>query len=295
MEALAPPKTLDRPLYVGLWATSVGNERILQYHVDKQENEDIEWWDAFRDNIPIWGTSAKLEKAIHYWESADGKGQEYLAAAGWSFVDDVGYVTLVDEAATGGLKLLRAGALAKEAGSAGALARTGVERELGLTGRLASLERAEGRVLIVDVTKADLVKGLRGTTKQAELIADAIEQGRFRVSIVGDDLYSKMVAESANENAVTSLRPDGTVDIYLRKSDPRILSTTVEEGTHALDFLDPNMAGKTRGQVEVRGKFHARVFQKTTGMPLTHQTNADILNFIRANYQDLDEILIPRQ
>jgi hypothetical protein len=64
----------------------------------------------------------------------------------------------------------------------------------------------------------------------------------------------------------------------------------VQEGTHALDLLDPAMANKTRWSWEVRGHYFERQFQIETGMPVTNPDLGEMVKYVRSRYSN-DEVV----
>ncbi|MCM3625209.1 hypothetical protein M4D70_23600 [Brevibacillus borstelensis] len=131
-----------------------------------------------------------------------------------------------------------------------------------------------------NINKNNIIKALEGTTTQSTKIAQAIKNGDIKVSILGDELFDRYFGEEL-ALAVGD-------KIYLRKSSGSLLSETVHEGTHALDFR--NMYGfegtKTEWQWEKRAWFYERQFQKATGGKVEFEKIEDMLMHIYLNYKN---------
>ena len=134
-------------------------------------------------------------------------------------------------------------------------------------------------------SKQELIQGLRGTTAQAERIADAIENGSLKVSLLGDDLYNQMIRGQVGERASAIGN-----QIYLRKGASSVLSDAVHEGTHALDNISG--FGFAQGQpalrysIENRAYWYERQFQLWTNQPVEHSTVGDLLKHVKGNYSN---------
>jgi hypothetical protein len=129
----------------------------------------------------------------------------------------------------------------------------------------------------------DIAKALDGVTTQSTKIAQAINSGEMRVSVLGDELFERMLG--AGPETVASAIEDR---IFLRRSSASILTDTVHEGTHALDYINDfgRKAPKRRWSWEKRAFYYERQYQITTGQKPEISTPNDLLDHISNNYEN---------
>jgi RHS repeat-associated protein len=133
------------------------------------------------------------------------------------------------------------------------------------------------------VTKDSLIKALTGTTEQANRIASAISQGKVSVNILGQKMFEIAYQKRGGLGAVDDVTAFASGErIYLRKDSASIVSDTVHEGTHALDYKQ-GFSG-TDHQWEKRAYFYERQFQMATRRPVDFQNISDMLDHIRQYY-----------
>jgi hypothetical protein len=265
----APPQTLDRPTYVGIWAAGVDPRRILEFHADKRMVDNIVGWQEWAENLPLWGTAAKLEKAYFYWNSPDGRGVDYLVQGVMSFIDDVQYADIIGGLAETGFKLAarEAGKVALEAGEK-ALIKEGAEVVTPHSGPLRAVTRNQMiEYNSQNIGRLDLARDLAGTTRASTDIAKGIRSGEIGVNILGDEMFARAYRlRFGNLEGI-----EGTAafaygeQTYLRKGSQTFLADAVHEGTHALDFTR-GFKGSTM-QWEYRAWSAEREYLKRLGLP----------------------------
>ena len=125
-----------------------------------------------------------------------------------------------------------------------------------------------------------MAKALRGSTRQADLIADAIESGEINVDILSAGVFYKRYRLLNGQRSATAFAYGGT--IYLRDHSPTLLTDLVHEGTHALDHL----SGRdwTRRQLEMRAYYYEHKFQKAVGAPLQFGSLMEMAMFVYRRY-----------
>ena len=140
---------------------------------------------------------------------------------------------------------------------------------------------SEGRLQVsAPVMPRKLAKALRGTTRQADRIADAIESGEIKVKVLSAADFYKHYRLRDGQNLAIGFACGDT--IYLRNHSSTLLSDLVHEGTHALDHL----SGRdwTRRQLEMRAYYYERQFQKAVGAPLQFRNLVDLAVFVYGMY-----------
>ena len=143
-------------------------------------------------------------------------------------------------------------------------------------------EREEGVAISAPVLSTKLVSALRGTTRQADRIASAIEARLIRVEILSTAAFYKRYRlldgqRSAQAFAYCSL-------VYLRANSPTIVSDLVHEGTHAMDCLSGR--DRSRRMLELRAYWYERQFQKATGTRVQFERVVDLVWFVWGRYGD---------
>jgi RHS repeat-associated protein len=191
MRPFAPLEQIDRPIHVGTFGPQASVSGILSFAADDRSTQEIEDWDKFRDSLPLWGTAAKLEKGLYWFDKDTGRGVSYLADAGLSFVDDVGYAMLLEGAVNVGGKLLwRGGAeAALGAGSGG--------------GPLAAVARGGNAPRLVHLTDT---AGKAGIDASGQIIG---RQGIFAVpeSVANESTFSKVLRTGLAPGRTTQAVP----------------------------------------------------------------------------------------
>jgi RHS repeat-associated protein len=130
---------------------------------------------------------------------------------------------------------------------------------------------------------SDIIKGLKGTTKDAKEIARAIQRGEIKVRILERSKFTKTFRKAGGKTPIRQVTAFNVADtIYLRKGSPTLLSDVIHEGTHALDDLRGYRG--TSWQWEKRAYFAERRFQLATGRPVTFPNWRDVYRHIRKNY-----------
>ena len=128
----------------------------------------------------------------------------------------------------------------------------------------------------------DLAAALDGQTLQSTKIAQGIKNGDIKVSVLGDELFERMVGKPDEVAAAIGNK------IYLRRSSSSLVSDTVHEGTHALDYLNGFglNSTKTTWQWEKRAFFYERQFQLSTGAKPEFNSSSDMMFHIWSNYKN---------
>ncbi len=131
-------------------------------------------------------------------------------------------------------------------------------------------------------TREQLIGFLVGKTPQSSKIAEDIEKGRIKLSVLGDELFNRYFTDG--EKAVALARGN---KIYVRKSSSSIFSDMVHEGTHALDFL----AGVPENKIsswngEIRAYIAEHHFQKAAGLTIEFVNEDDIRVHVWSNYKN---------
>lgn len=128
----------------------------------------------------------------------------------------------------------------------------------------------------------DLAAALDGQTLQSTKIAQGIKNGDIKVSVLGDELFERMVGKPDEVAAAIGNK------IYLRRSSGSLLSDTVHEGTHALDYLNGFglNSTKTTWQWEKRAFFYEHQFQLSTGVKPDFNSQSDMMFHIWSNYKN---------
>jgi len=85
------------------------------------------------------------------------------------------------------------------------------------------------------VTGYKLIAALRGTTAQAERVADAIEGFEINLHLLSDEHFEQAHRDLGGTHSPTGFAYGNAV--YLRASSPTLLCDMLHEGVHALDYL----------------------------------------------------------
>jgi len=136
---------------------------------------------------------------------------------------------------------------------------------------------------ISTVTKADIIADLSNGTTQSQRIAQAMERGRIRVNILGDEMFDKAYryyGGTGNPSDVAAFARRRQT--YLRQSSDDIFRDAVHEGTHALDNAN-NFKG-TSYLREKRAYFYERQFQLRKGRYTEFRDLRDIRKHVYDNY-----------
>ena len=121
---------------------------------------------------------------------------------------------------------------------------------------------------------------MNGVTDSSKLIANAIQDGKIKINVLGDELFESYLGVSSGTTAVQVGN-----QIYMRSSSASIYSDVVHEGTHAMDFINnisQNEISSWPG--EIRAYSAERLFQIESGMPVEFATENDMLIHIWSNY-----------
>ena len=119
-------------------------------------------------------------------------------------------------------------------------------------------ERAAGSELSSPLMPIKLAKALRGTTRQAERIAEAIEAREIKVEILRTAGFYKRYRLLDGQRSAQAFAHCSVV--FLRADSPTILSDLVHEGTHALDCLSGR--DMSRRRLELRAYLYEHQYQK---------------------------------
>ena len=129
-------------------------------------------------------------------------------------------------------------------------------------------------------TKSKLIDYLDGVTNDSSEIANEIRHGRIKVNILGDKLFENYLGVNSDVVAMAIENK-----IYLRSSSISLYSDLVHEGKHAIDYLKGiSIAEISSVKGEIRAYSSERLFQKKTGIPLTFDSEEDMLVFIGKYY-----------
>jgi hypothetical protein len=131
------------------------------------------------------------------------------------------------------------------------------------------------------LTRNSLIDGLSGKTQQGNRVAEGIKSGNISTNILSDELFEKAYKLKGGDGSVPQAFAYGE-QIFVRKSSSNLLSDTLHEGTHSLDYLN-NFNGNVY-QLEKRAYFYERQFQKAGGGQVEFETIDKMLGFIYANY-----------
>jgi hypothetical protein len=256
-------ETIKVPYYVGFWGKTATLQSIVQFNNDNYNSSQNFWANDARA-VPLWGAAMTFDDGIiasNKGDNVEGAGL-MMMGTGQMMLDMV----LVGSAASATAKLATAARLPGTA----TLSSTGGS----LAGGTAQ-----------NLTKQQAIQALRQSgTAQAGAIANALESGQIGLNSLGDELFNQMIRTSVGDNALTRMGGNSIPQMYLRRADPRYLSTLVEEGTHALDMLNPARNGVGRWSWEIRGYYYARQFELASGLTPQFQTLPQMLQHIRSNY-----------
>ncbi|WP_347243948.1 hypothetical protein, partial [Thermogutta sp.] len=144
-------------------------------------------------------------------------------------------------------------------------------------------DEAADALRAANITKANIVADLSAGTTQSRRIAQAMEEGKIGVNILGEEMFEKAYrfrGGSGNISAVDAFAYKQ--HIYLRQSRSDIFRDAVHEGTHALDYVS-GFKGSV-AQWEKRAYFYERQFQLYKGRFTEFRTLGDILRHIKLYY-----------
>jgi RHS repeat-associated protein len=131
------------------------------------------------------------------------------------------------------------------------------------------------------LTRDSLIDGLLGKTQQGNRVAKGIKSGNISTNVLSDEMFEKAFKLKGGRGTAPQAFAYGE-QIFVRKNSSNLLSDTLHEGTHALDYLN-DFNGNVY-QLEKRAYFYERQFQKAGGGILEHQTIDKMIGFIYANY-----------
>jgi len=169
-------------------------------------------------------------------------------------------------------------------GSAGRVANSG---RVGSTNSLASMRHgitsSDG---LSNLNGRDIAQAIDGHTLQSTRIAEAIKSGDIKVSVLGDELFERAILSKSDPIDTVAMAYGNK--IYLRRSSTNILTDTVHEGTHALDYVNGFglNSPKSVWQWEKRAFFYEHQFQKSAGMTPDFATPRDMMFHIWRNYKN---------
>lgn len=115
----------------------------------------------------------------------------------------------------------------------------------------------------------------------------AIKNGDIGVNMLGDELFKKAYKLKGGEGSADNIAAFAVGDqIFVRRSSANILSETVHEGTHALDFLRglPDETTEDLWSLEKRAFFYERQYQRAVGSSVDFASIDEMLEFIFENY-----------
>ena len=138
------------------------------------------------------------------------------------------------------------------------------------------------------VSREGITSGLRGTTRQADRIADAIADGRIRLQIVDDATFVKAYRALGGGDDIPSAFKALDDLVYIRRSSPTPLSDVVHEGTHVLQGLSG-----FRGTVlmhEIQAYLNERFFRKAIGLESVFSTES-LEVFVKNRYPNWAEMI----
>ena len=155
---------------------------------------------------------------------------------------------------------------------------------------------------ITKLSKGDISNALRGTTEQANKVADIIDSGKMKFAIWDDAKFVKYLTDTGDtldEAIKTAAFTELDVTFYrASKSIGEFMSEIVHEGTHALDNLKIEKllkSGKTQKEidaifgnqwsVEKRAYFYERAFQIATEIEVDFESIDDMLLHIFTEYK----------
>ncbi|MCW7538237.1 LysM peptidoglycan-binding domain-containing protein [Aquabacterium sp. A7-Y] len=154
--------------------------------------------------------------------------------------------------------------------------------------RLASVGAGHGAGQFANFNGRDIAAAIDGVTEQSSRIAAAIRNGDLKISVLGDDLFNKakLSAEEVRQGNIVAIAQENR--LYLRKSSASLLTDTVHEGTHGLDFINGYGATspKTRWQWEKRAFFYERQYQLSSGQIPQFSTPRDMVFHIWEHYDN---------
>ncbi len=131
------------------------------------------------------------------------------------------------------------------------------------------------------VTRQNIVDSLNGVTEGSTSIANAIQDGKIKVNVLGDDLFESYLGVSSDTTAMQVGN-----QIYMRRSSASIYSDVVHEGTHAIDFINNIPQSEISSwSGETRAYSAERIFQIESRMPVQFATENDMLIHIWSNYK----------
>jgi len=144
-------------------------------------------------------------------------------------------------------------------------------------------DEAADAIKATNITKASIIADLSTGTTQSRRIAQAMEEGKIGVNILGDEMFEKAYRfrGGTGSAAVVDAFAYGR-QIYLRQSSADIFRDAVHEGTHALDYISGFQG--TVAQWEKRAYFFERQFQLYKGRSTEFKTLNDILKHIKRAY-----------
>ena len=131
-----------------------------------------------------------------------------------------------------------------------------------------------------NVTRDDILEALNGTTDKSTEIAEAIQDGRIGINVLGDELFENYLGLGPNTVAA-----ELNGQIYIRRSSQSLYSDVVHEGTHALDYLsgvDERTIASWTG--EIRAYTAERDFQIQSGRTVQFPDIQDMMVHIWSFY-----------
>jgi hypothetical protein len=131
-------------------------------------------------------------------------------------------------------------------------------------------------------TIGTLVNGLDGVTLQSSRVAAAIDSGDLGVNLLGDTMFEKAYIMKGGAGAAPQAFAYQD-QLYLRSGSASLLSDTVHEGTHGLDYL--NSFPGSNWMMEAKAYYYERQFQSGAGLPIDFPTNRQMWDHIYQNYK----------
>ena len=135
-----------------------------------------------------------------------------------------------------------------------------------------------------NLTRYDIVDGVADYTHQADAVAAGIKNGTIKVNLLGDELFERYARKLELENPVDTRAFARGRQIYLRRSSSAIMSDSVHEGTHVLDFRRGLDETRSIRQLEKRAYYFEHQFQKAGGGEIEFNTIEEIDRHIWNNY-----------
>lgn len=142
------------------------------------------------------------------------------------------------------------------------------------------------------ITKTDIINEINGVTGKSTDVAQMIQQGKLKVNLLGDELYTRYYGDRI---AHCEFASNGELNLYLRRNSASLLEDVVHEGTHGIDMYNkfgsnPLLTTRTW---EFRAYQAEGEFQRAIGKTVQYPTGQSIMNHITNNYPNADLLFNP--